>query len=211
MSLYDNIVAAGYDRFVRETERAGTRERRARLLDGARGRTLEIGAGTGLNAAHYPRDLERLVLTEPSRAMVSKLRSRVASEGLEAEVVVAPAADLPFPDESFDTVVATLVLCTVPDLPAALAEIHRVLAPGGNLLLIEHVRSDDPGRARWQDRLERPWRVFGAGCRCNRDTEHAVEAAGFVFDELEHGKMRKAPPIVRPLIQGRAHLVTSAR
>lgn len=206
MPLYDKLFATLYDRTLAATEEAGLAERRERLVAGAHGRVLEIGAGTGLNLDHYPSDLERLVLSEPSAAMASRLRSRVAEGATPAEVVVAPADELPFDDASFDAVVATLVLCTVDDPAATLAELRRVLRPGGELLLIEHVRSDDPGRAKWQDRLLVPWRIFGNGCRCNRETQTLVEQAGFSFSELEHGKMRKAPPIVRPLIQGRAEV-----
>lgn len=211
--LYDRLFAALYDRTLRDTERAGLAERRERLLAEARGRVLEIGAGTGLNLAHYPDGIETLTLTEPSHAMANHLRDRlkgchlsVLKGGNLSDVIEAGAAELPFEDGAFDTVVATLVLCTVPDPAAALREIKRVLAPGGQLLLIEHVRSDDPGRAKWQDRLETPWRIFGNGCHCNRDTEQLVEAAGFKFSRIEHGKMRKAPPIVRPLIQGSAEV-----
>lgn len=204
MPLYDKLFASLYDRTLAATEEAGLAERRERLVSAAAGRVLEVGAGTGLNLAHYADNLERLVLTEPSTAMAAHLRDRVEHSRPSAEVVVAAADRLPFDDDSFDSVVATLVLCTVDDPGASLAEIKRVLAPDGSLLLIEHVRSDDPGRAKWQDRLELPWRIFGNGCRCNRETQSLVEKAGFNFDEVEQGKMRKAPPIVRPLIQGSA-------
>lgn len=201
---YDRLVAKVYDRFLEETERAGLADRRERLAAQARGRVLEIGAGTGLNLAHYGPRVEALTLTEPSEAMAAQLKRRAAELGTTAEIVIAPAHRLPFGDDSFDTVLVTLALCTVDDPEASLAEIRRVLAPSGQLLLIEHVRSDDPARAKWQDRLERPWRVVGNGCRCNRDTESLVTAAGFHFSDIEHGSMRKSMPIVRPLIQGRA-------
>lgn len=206
MQLYDRLFAALYDRTLAQTEAAGLAERRERLLANTHGRVLEIGAGTGLNLPYYPERLERLVLSEPSSAMAAHLRERLDQSSLTAEVVESPADHLPFDDASFDTVVATLVLCTVDDLPATLAEVKRVLTTNGSLLLIEHVRSDDADRAKWQDRLESPWRVFANGCRCNRDTGQAIEAAGFTFAEIEHGRVRKAPPIVRPLIQGRARV-----
>ncbi len=204
MAVYDRIFASFYDRGLQAAEDAGLSRRREHLVGDASGRVIEIGAGTGLNLAHYRADLDRLVLTEPSEPMASRLAERVAQSGREAEVVVAPAEALPFSDGEFDTAVATLVFCTVPDPAAALAEVRRVLAPGGHLLLIEHVRSDDPGRARWQDRLETPWRIFGNGCRCNRDTESLVTHGGFEFEQIEHGELPKSPPIVRPLIEGRA-------
>jgi ubiquinone/menaquinone biosynthesis C-methylase UbiE len=206
VKLYDRLFAALYDRTLAVTEEAGLADRRRELLAGLTGSVLEIGAGTGANLEHYPEGIERLVLTEPSPAMASKLHEHLQRISSDALVVNAPADALPFDDGSFDFVVSTLVLCTVPDIDRALAEIRRVLAPGGQLLMIEHVRSDDPGRAKWQDRLELPWRIFGNGCHCNRETERIVLASGFTFSELEHSKMRKAPPIVRPLIQARAEL-----
>jgi ubiquinone/menaquinone biosynthesis C-methylase UbiE len=119
-------------------------------------------------------------------------------------VVQAGAEALPFEDASFDTAVFTLVLCTVPAPNAALAEAARILRPGGRLLFVEHVRSRHPGLARWQDRLERPWRFLGDGCHCNRDTAATIEASAFTVEQLEHGRMPKSPPIVRPLVYGRA-------
>jgi ubiquinone/menaquinone biosynthesis C-methylase UbiE len=204
MPLYDRLFAALYDWGLKKTEEHGLSARREELLKEARGRVIEIGAGTGLNLDHYPRDLEQLVLTEPSAAMAAKLKDRLARDSHMAEVVAAPAEQLPYPDDYFDFAIATLVLCTVPDPAAALAEIRRVLKSDGCLLLIEHVRSDDPARAKWQDRLEVPWRIFGNGCHCNRETESLVRAAGLDFTTIEHSKLRKSPPLVRPLIQGRA-------
>lgn len=209
MGLYDALFASQYDRFLALAERDGLAARRADLLNGAHGRVLEIGAGTGLNLEYYPDTLDQLVLTEPSEPMASRMRDRVAESALNADVVIAPAEQLPFDDDSFDTVVGTLVLCTVPDPVATLAEVKRVLVPGGELLLMEHVRSESPDSAKWQDRLEKPWRWYGNGCRCNRDTVSIVEAAGFEWDELQHGIVPHAPPIVRPLIAGRAKLAAS--
>jgi ubiquinone/menaquinone biosynthesis C-methylase UbiE len=119
-------------------------------------------------------------------------------------VVDAPAERLPFDDDSFDTVALTLVLCTVPDPVAALREIDRVLKPGGRFLFLEHVRSEKPGLARWQDRLETPWRWFGDGCHCNRDTLAAIEASPLEVDGAERGTMPKALPLVKPMVRGSA-------
>jgi ubiquinone/menaquinone biosynthesis C-methylase UbiE len=121
-------------------------------------------------------------------------------------VVRAPAEELPLEDASFDFVVSTLVLCTVDDPARALAEIHRLLKPGGQLIFLEHVRSDDPGLARWQDRLHGLQVRLAYGCHCNRRTLENIQHAGFAIEELEHDRMRKAPPIVRPLIAGLARV-----
>jgi len=197
------VFAALYDRMVAANERAGFDDRRAELLRGARGATLELGAGTGLNLRHYPAVVTDLVLAEPDRHMARRLRDRVAAAGRAAEVVEAPAERLPFEDARFDTAVVTLVLCTVDDPARALSEIARVLRPGGRLLFLEHVRaSAGPRLARWQDRLERPWGWVAGGCHPNRDTVAAVEASPLSVESAEPGEMPKAPPLVRPLVAG---------
>jgi SAM-dependent methyltransferase len=210
--LYDatwgRLFSATYEFGLGKTEESGLREMRHELLAGARGRVLELGAGTGLNLEHYPEGIEGLALVEPDPHMTKRLRDKLAALGKTAQVSVieTPAETLPFPDDSFDTVVVTLVLCTVPDPAAALGEIARVLKPDGQFLFLEHVRSRNPTLAKWQDRLEGPWRFLGDGCHCNRDTAAAIGAAGFQLGEVEHDSLPKAPPIVRPLIRGRASL-----
>jgi ubiquinone/menaquinone biosynthesis C-methylase UbiE len=209
-TIYDKtwgrLFAAMYDRGLKATEDAGLRRMRRELLAGAGGRVLEIGAGTGVNLDLYPDAVEDLVVIEPDPHMAKRLKAKLAGSGGRADVLEAPAERLPFEDDSFDTVVATLVLCTIPDPGAALVEAARVLRPGGQLLFIEHVRAEDPGLARWQDRLEKPWRFLGDGCHCNRDTIAAIAASPFELDEVERGRMPKAPPIVTPLVRGTAVL-----
>lgn len=134
----------------------------------------------------------------------AKIASRAVSTGPPLEIVEAGAERLPFPSGSFDTAVFTLVLCTVPDPAAALGEVTRVLRPGGRMLFCEHVRSEHPELARWQDRLERPWGVIGRGCHPNRDTVAAIRACGLEVERVELGRMPKAPPIVKPLVWGSA-------
>ena len=199
------LFASVYDRMLAASEEAGLRERRRELLAQATGRVLEIGAGTGLNVEHYTDRATDLVFLEPERPMAERLRARV----VRGRVVEAPAESLPFPDDSFDTVVSTLVLCTVRDLDRALEEIKRVLAPGGRLLLFEHVRSEDPGLARWQDRLHRPWRWIGRGCHCNRDTAAALVRHGFAV-QIERTRLPKAAAIAKPAIVGVAEPAEAA-
>ncbi len=211
MSLYGRIFAGGYDIVFARTERAGLSDKRARLVSLARGHTLELGAGTGLNLKHYPREGIDLVLSEPEAPMAKRLQRRVARERRDAQVIRASAERLPFDAGRFDCVVATLVLCTVPDQVAALAEIRRVLKPKGSLLVLEHVRSSDDGLARLQDRLQPLWIRIGHGCHCNRDTLAGIRSAGFEISDIEHDQMPKTAAFVRPLIVGRAKPTLRAR
>jgi ubiquinone/menaquinone biosynthesis C-methylase UbiE len=205
-ATWGRVFSALYDRMLSGTEEAGLRDIRRQALAKAMGRTIDIGAGTGANLGLYPASVTELVLAEPDPHMVKRLRPKLADSDAEARVVEAPAAALPFEDSSFDTAVFTLVLCTVPDPAAALAEAARILRPGGQLLFVEHVRSEDPKVARWQDRLERPWRFCGDGCHCNRDTVATIEASPLTVEEVEKGELPKSPPIARPLVYGNAAL-----
>ncbi len=206
--LYDatwgRAFSAVYDRAFKATEEAGLRQMRGELLAAAEGRVIELGAGTGANVELYPTSIEELVLAEPDQHMTKRLRAKLAGSGHDPKVVEAPAESLPFEDSSFDTAVVTLVLCTVPDPEAALTEITRILRPGGRLLFLEHVRSAEPGLARWQDRLERPWHFLGDGCHCNRDTVATIEASPLTLGDVQHDKLPKAVPIVEPLVRGSA-------
>jgi ubiquinone/menaquinone biosynthesis C-methylase UbiE len=194
------LFAAMYDRVGRGSEDAGLREERRRLVATAEGATIELGAGTGLNLAHYPEAVTRLVLTEPDRHMRARLGRRVEELGSTAEIVEAAAERLPFPDATFDTAVVTLVLCSVPDQQAALREIARVVKPNGRLLFLEHVRSEDPKVARSQDRMRPLYNLVG--CNPNRRTLDAIGASPFAVESVEHGEVPKAPKVERPMIVG---------
>lgn len=200
--------AALYDRFNASAERAGLREQRHDLLAQATGATIEIGAGTGLNLAHYPPAVTRLVLVEPDPYMRERLRRRAARLGRDAEILDAAAGRLPCPDASFDTAVVTFALCSVPDEQAALSEITRVLAPGGRLLFLEHVRSADPRVAARQDKMPFPYPVIG--CHPNRDTLAEIKASPLLVESVREGELPKAPAIERPMIVGLARRLGSA-
>jgi ubiquinone/menaquinone biosynthesis C-methylase UbiE len=201
--LWAPLFARVYDRFTSSTEDAGLRDKRRALLASARGRTLEIGAGTGANLELYPDSVTELVLIEPDLHMRRQLEDKLTALSREADVLDAGGEQLPFPDASFDTVVATLVLCTIPEPVAAIAEIGRVLKPEGRFLFLEHVRAEDSKTARWQDRLEHPWSWFGRGCHPNRDTLATIEAT-LEVSSVQRDRMPKAPPILRPMVMGEA-------
>jgi SAM-dependent methyltransferase len=206
-ATWGRAFALGYDLFFRQMEEGGLREMRSGLLAEARGRCLEIGAGTGLNLDHWPGGLDRLVLTEPDPHMMRQLSKKVSESRPDAEVVEAPGEMLPFEDSSFDTIALTLVLCTAPDPAGVLDEIDRVLAPGGRFLFMEHVRAEEPGLARWQDRLQGPWRLFADGCHCNRETLREIEGSPLELERSRRGELPKALPLVRPMVMGTARAV----
>jgi SAM-dependent methyltransferase len=203
-AAWARAFAVLYDPFLWVGERAGLRAHRKELLSRARGCTVEIGGGTGLNLPYYPDDLDGLVLIEPDAAMRSRLEKRLGRSGRRARLVDAGAERLPFPDGSVDTVVSTFVLCTVEAPDLALREIARVLRPDGQLLLIEHVRSESPALAYWQDRLAGPWRHFAQGCRCNHATAELIVTCGLELEHVSEASWHAMPPIVRPLIAGQA-------
>jgi ubiquinone/menaquinone biosynthesis C-methylase UbiE len=203
-ATWGRIFALVYDTAFILAERRGFRDVRKDLVGQAKGRVVELGAGTGLNLEHYSENVSELLLTEPDPHMAAKLRKRAGSLALDVRVIEAPAEKLPLDDASVDTVVSTLVLCTVQNLQQALAEAVRVLRPGGSLLFAEHVRSASPRAAWWQDKLRRPWSWYACGCQCNRDTISALQAASFRTGQVRRDSLRWISPVVRPLVVGSA-------
>jgi SAM-dependent methyltransferase len=176
---------------------------RRRLLSAAEGRVLEVGVGTGFNLPHYPNGIAELVVADELEGMVRRAARRAGQLGREVQTARAPVESLPYDDASFDTVVGSLLLCSVDDQDRALAEIRRVLRPGGRYLFLEHVRSNDPKTARRQDRLERLWGAVTFGCHPNRDTLSRIDAA-FAVEEAERDELPAGPKLVRPYVLGRA-------
>ena len=203
MSLRASFFAMTYDRQIARAEEAGLRAARQRLLAGATGQVIEIGGGTGANLPCYGPAVESLTVTEPMVPMIRRLERRIQDDGYNAKVLRAPAEDLPFDDDTFDTAVSTLVLCGVDDQPRALRELRRVLRPGGRLLFFEHVRSDDPARARLQDRMNWLNRLVVC-CDCNRATLSSIQQAGFTITQVEHTALPKAPKFASPAVTGTA-------
>ena len=200
-------MAAWYDRSLAKVEDAGLRAWRADLLGDLDGEVLEVGAGTGLNVSHYGPGVSRLVLAEPDPHMRAKLQERVQDTDVtvevEVEVVEAGVDPMPFADGSFDVVVATLVLCSVPDPEAGLAEIHRVLRPGGRFVYLEHVAAvENPKRHRWQRRIEPVWKRVAGNCHLTRATDQAIPAAGFELVDARRESIRKMSPLLRTSARG---------
>jgi ubiquinone/menaquinone biosynthesis C-methylase UbiE len=209
MSLRTTFFALTYDRQMAKAEQAGLRAFRERLLAGASGDVLEIGGGTGANLPCYGPAIRSLTITEPQPPMLRRLERTVRAHRPDARVLRAPAEDLPFDDHTFDVAVSTLVLCGVDDQPRALRELRRVLRPGGQFLFIEHLRSDDPGTARLQDRMNWLNRLVVC-CDCNRPTLDSIREASFAVEHLERTALPKAPKFVAPAILGRASAPAAA-
>jgi ubiquinone/menaquinone biosynthesis C-methylase UbiE len=203
MYVRRKFFAATYDFQMRKTEMAGLREMRQSLLEQASGQVLEVGGGTGANLTFYGPVVTSLTVTEPDPSMIKRLERRARTEAPEATVLRAPAEDLPFDDHTFDVVVSTLVLCGVDDQPRAVREIRRVLRPHGRLLFLEHVRSNDAGQAKTQDRLNWLNRLVVC-CDCNRPTLDTITGAGFDLASVDRTDLPKAPRFVRPTVVGTA-------
>lgn len=187
---------------TRVAEDGWLEQMRAGLLGELTGEVLEIGAGTGANLRHYQK-ASGVVALEPSRSMRRRLENKLPLAQVPVRTGVARAEALPFPDASFDAVVSTLVLCSVEDQSRALAQIVRVLKPGGRLVFIEHVRSTGPA-GRWQDRLAPVWSHLGAGCQPNRRTRQAIEESGLQIEQIVVCSPQPCLPITSPIIRGLA-------
>ncbi len=203
------VFAVLYDAVLFPFERLYYARQRRLVAGGAVGRTLEIGAGTGANFPFYDFGRVRgLTAIEPDPHMRARAEARARRLGLPIEVLDARAEALPFPDGAFDTVVATLVLCTVEDPASALREVRRVLAPGGRFRFMEHVRDEHHAGRRFQEFITPAWRAMAGGCSPARDTAAAIRAAGLEIVELEHLRLAWYP--VRPHIRGVARVVPQA-
>lgn len=188
-SMYDRMTGPGEARLLSKI--------RPRIMGEARGKVLEVGAGTGASFQYYTAEAD-VVATEPDRYMLERARRRLKNLGnSRIELRQASAEELPFDDDSFDHVVASLMLCTVRDLPRALAEVRRVLKPGGTLRFMEHVRNDESRF--WgtlQDAIAPAWRWFAAGCNPNRRTQQAIEDAGFQLEWIDFARIGPGTPAI---------------
>jgi ubiquinone/menaquinone biosynthesis C-methylase UbiE len=179
------VFARLYARDCARMEARGVAEHRRRLLAGLSGRVVEIGAGTGSTFRHYPAEVRELIAVEPEPYLRARALEAAAAADVPVDVIDALAEQLPLEDASVDAAVAALVLCSVHDPPAALAELHRVVRPGGELRFYEHVRSTSPRLARVQRTLDVVWPHLLGGCHTSRDTERAIADAGFRIERCE--------------------------
>ena len=179
------------------------KELRTRALAPAQGRVLELGFGTGLNLPHYPRSVTQIVAVDPNPGMATIAHRRMQGLGIAVEHHQISAESLDFDTGSFDSVVSTLTLCSIPNVRAALAEVTRVLKPGGQFLFFEHGRHAESSVAKWQDRLNPLWKAIFDGCHINRDIAQLVSDAGLELRGIEHPSMH-APRIAGFVYLGRA-------
>jgi len=193
-------------------DRQGVGEHRRRLLAGVRGRVIEVGAGDGGNFALYPAEVTNVLAVEPEPYLRAKALQEATKAPVPVEVVAGTADRLPAADASADVVVVSLVLCSVPDQAAALAEVARVLRPSGELRFYEHVAAEPGRRLATVQRVSDAtlWPLFSGGCHVHRDTAAAITAAGFVIEDLERFEFPPGPPNpASPHILGRARLAPS--
>jgi len=167
---------------------------RRRVTSAARGRVLEIGVGSGLNLPLYPPDAN-IVGLDPSTKLLSMARAVAASHSRSIELIEGTAESIPLPDHSVDTVVTTWTMCSIPNLPATLSEIRRVLKADGRLLFAEHGRSPEANVERWQNRLTPLWKRIGGGCHLNRPIDAMIAANGFRIEALQTGYMKGPKPM----------------
>jgi ubiquinone/menaquinone biosynthesis C-methylase UbiE len=176
---------------------------RQRVIGAAAGRVLEVGIGSGLNLPLYGPSVRTVIGLEPSPELLRMAHQRATSAAVAVELLEASAEAVPLDDASIDTVVTTWTLCTIPDAPRALAELRRVLKPGGALLFVEHGRAPEPGVARWQDRLDPMWQRVAGGCHLNRKIDDLIAGNGFRIDALVNARL-PGPRTHTFLYEGRA-------
>ena len=177
---------------------------RMELLESAGDQVLEIGLGTGLNLPHYPNTVSRLCAVDPFPLLPDRLAARSEAVPFPIEISHISAERLPYDDRTFDCVVSTWTLCTIPDPVTALREVRRVLRADGRFLFLEHGRSDEATIAAWQDRLNPLQRMIGCGCNLNRKIDQLIEQAGLTMQQLERFKMRSVPRLGGEMYRGTA-------
>lgn len=176
---------------------------RSRVVPAAQGRILEIGIGSGLNLPFYGSGVTEVIGLDPSAPLLRMAEGRIAQGGLAVKMLEASAEAIPLDDASFDTVLSTWTLCSIPDATAALTEIRRVLKPSGALLFVEHGRAPDRRVSRWQDRMTPLWKPIAGGCHLNRPIDALIRQSGFALTEIDFGYMPGPKPFTF-MYEGRA-------
>jgi ubiquinone/menaquinone biosynthesis C-methylase UbiE len=202
MGLYADFIFPRLMDWVMAAERF--RRLRADLLAPVHGHVLELGIGTGLNLPHYPPALASLTAVDPAAGWPGRLAARAAGLPVPLRLERVTAEALPFDSASFDFVVSTWTLCTIPDAVAALREVHRVLKPDGRFVFLEHGRSDDPRTAAWQDTVNPIQRLLGCGCNLNRPIDRLITQAGLRLERMDRFLMERAPRLVGEMYRGAA-------
>ena len=196
-------MATFYDAVMRKAELKSIGAWREELLKNISGDVLEIGAGTGVNLGYYPDSITTLTLSEPDPQMRRQLENKLATMPFSHEIIATAAEELPFADRSFDSVVATLVFCSVEHPERCLGELYRVLKPGGKLAVIEHVgAAEQQNIYKWQKRIEPFWKRCAGNCHLTRDTLTTMQRNGFNCDNMQRDSMRGATFFVAPTIRG---------
>jgi ubiquinone/menaquinone biosynthesis C-methylase UbiE len=200
MGFYqDQVLPRFQDKVM---DRKDMREIRARVCSGLSGEVVEVGFGTGLNALHCPDDVARVAAVEPSAVCMRIAQPRIASISATVDLAGLTGESLDLPSEEFDAALSTWTLCTIPNVDAALGEIRRVLKPGGQFRFVEHGRAPDPGVARWQARIEPPWKRVAGGCHMTRPISELIERAGFKIDALDTYYMNGGPKMFGYTFEG---------
>ena len=197
--VHHPLFARIYQWTSAKAEQAGQAGHRRQLLAGLDGRVLELGAGNGLNFEHYPATVQHVVAVEPEAYLRARAVEAAPTAGVSVEVVDGLAGELRFDDSSFDAAVVSLVLCSVPDVDGALADLRRVIRPGGELRFYEHVLAEEPRFARFQRAVtkSRAWPLVAGGCHADRATAAAIARAGFEIQSCR--RFRFTPtPLVAP-------------
>jgi ubiquinone/menaquinone biosynthesis C-methylase UbiE len=177
-------------------------EERKKCLADVKGTVLEVGFGSGHNLPYYPGGVQMVVAVDPSKVGAKLARKRIAAAPFPVEYVPLAGEEISAADASFDSVVSTFTLCSIPDPVAALRQMSRVLRPGGKFFLVEHGRSFEPKVQRWQDRLNGIQSAVFGGCNLNRDIEHLVREAGFTFDQIDKYYLEGQPKPMGFLTRG---------
>ncbi len=195
MGLYDRYILPNLIDLIART--APVMQPRAEVVPQAEGRVLEIGIGSGLNLSLYdPARVSEIVGVDPAAGMQRLARQRAAQIGIGVRTIALELGQIQAADASFDSIVCTYTLCSIPDAPAALKEMRRVLKPGGKLLFCEHGKSPDLPVLRWQNRLTPWWKPLGGGCHLNRDIPALIQASGFNIRRIESSYLQKGPRIM---------------